>query len=254
MKIDFGKTADDYARFRAGFPPEFFDRIAALGLVRMGTAALDLGTGTGTIALGLAARGCAVTALDPSAKMLAQVKARGQEAGLIIRRWEARAESTGLPDTAFDLVIAGQCWHWFDRPRAAEEARRVLKPGGALMMAHFDWLRLPSNVVAATEALILKYSPDWHGAGRSAPYGQWYLDLRAAGFGEIESLSFELDVPYTHEAWRGRIRASAGVGASLSPEKVADFDAEHTALLARDFPADPLAIAHRCWAVWGKKA
>ena len=94
MKIDFGKTADDYARFRAGFPPEFFDRIAALGLVRMGTAALDLGTGTGTIALGLAARGCAVTALDPSAKMLAQVKARGQEAGLIIRRWEEHLASS----------------------------------------------------------------------------------------------------------------------------------------------------------------
>src|SRR5918996_1531463 len=32
---------------------------------------------------------------------------------------------------------------------------------------------------------------------------------------------FDLEVPYSHEAWRGRIRASAGVGASLSPEGVA---------------------------------
>ena len=67
-------------------------------------------------------------------------------------------------------------------------------------------------------------------------------------------VSFETDVPYTHEAWRGRIRASAGMAASLLPEKVAAFDAEHAALLARDFPADPLAVPHRCWAVWGRKS
>ena len=254
MTVDFGKTADDYARFRAGFPPEFFDRIAALGLLRAGMTALDLGTGTGTLALGLAARGATVTALDPAATMLAQVAARARESGLAIRTIEGKAERTDLADAAFDLVTAGQCWHWFDRPRAAAEARRMLDRGGVLMMAHFDWLRAPDGVVAATEALVLRHNPDWHGAGRAAPYPPWYADLRGARFTAIESFSFELDVPYSHEAWRGRIRACAGVGASLPPEKVAAFDAEHAALLARDFPADPLTIAHRCWAVWGRKA
>ena len=121
------------------------------------------------------------------------------------------------------------------------------------MMAHFDWLRLPNGVVAATEDLILRYTPDWHGAGKSAPYPAWYLDLRQADFAAIESMSFDLDVPYSHEAWRGRIRASAGVGAVMKPDRVARFDAEHAALLERDFP-DPLAIPHRCWAVWGTKS
>jgi ubiquinone/menaquinone biosynthesis C-methylase UbiE len=254
MNIDFGKTAEDYARFRAGFPPEFFVRLAALKLAQAGLRALDLGSGTGAVALGLAARGCEVTALDPSAAMLAQAAGRARKDRLALRTIEAKAESTGLPDGAFDLVIAGQCWHWFDRPRAAAEARRVLKPGGTLMMAHFDWLRIPNGVVAATEALILKYSPGWTGAGKAAPYAPWYSDLRAGGFGAIASFSFEMDVPYSHEAWRGRIRASAGIGALLAPDTVAAFDAEHAALLARDFPADPLAVPHRCWAVWGAKA
>lgn len=254
MTVDFGKTADDYARHRAGFPPAFFARLERLGLLRAGVRALDLGAGTGTVALGLAARGASVTALDPAAPMLAQAAARAQELGLALRTVEAKAETTGLPDAAFDLVIAGQCWHWFDRPRAAAEARRLLAPGGTLMMAHFDWLRVPGNVVEATEALILKHSPGWTGAGKSAPYAPWYLDLRQGGFAGIESFSFDLDVPYTHAAWRGRIRASAGIGALLPPDKVAAFDAEHAALLARGFPADPLAVPHRCWAVWGAKA
>jgi SAM-dependent methyltransferase len=254
MKIDFGKTAGDYARHRAGFPPAFFARLEQLGLLRHGMTALDLGSGTGTIALGLAARGAIVTALDPAAAMLAQAAARAREAGLALRTIVAQAEGTGEPDAAFDLVIAGQCWHWFDRPRAAAEARRLLKPGGALMMAHFDWLRVPGNVVEATETLILKHSPTWTGAGKSSPYSLWYLDLRLAGFAGLESFSFDIDVPYTHEAWRGRIRASAGIGALLAPEKVAAFDAEHAALLARDFPANPLIVPHRCWAVWGTKA
>lgn len=254
MKIDFGKTADDYARHRAGFPDEFFARLQALGLLRAGARALDLGTGTGTIALGLAARGAAVTALDPAPEMVAQTAARAKERGLAIRAIEGKAESTGLPDAAFDLVIAGQCWHWFDRPRAAAEAMRLLKPGGTLMMAHFDWLRLPEGVVAATEDLVLRHNPAWPSAGKSAPYGPWYVDLRRAGFAGIESFSFEIDVPYSHEGWRGRIRASAGIAASLPPEKVAAFDAEHAALLKREFPADPLAVPHRCWAVWGRKS
>jgi len=194
-----------------------------------------------------------VTALDPSAAMLAQAKGRASAAGLQLRTLEAKAEATGLPDGAFDFVVAGQCWHWFDRARAAAEALRILRPGGALMIAHFDWLGFPGNVVAATEALILGYSPDWRGAGKAAPYPAWYADLHAAGFRAIESFSFDQDVPYTHEAWRGRIRASAGVGASLPPDKVAAFDAEHASLLARAFPDEPLAVPHRCWAVWGRK-
>ena len=66
----------------------------------------------------------------------------------------ARAEQTDLPDASFDVVTAGQCWHWFDRPKAAQEVRRLLVSKGWLVIAHFDWIPLPGNVVEATEKLI----------------------------------------------------------------------------------------------------
>ncbi len=60
-------------------------------------------------------------------------------------------------------------------------------------------------------------------------------------------------MPYTHEGWRGRIRASAGVGGSLPPADVTRFDAEHAALLAEHYPEDPLSIPHRVWTLVATK-
>ncbi|MES1152296.1 MAG: hypothetical protein ABUL54_10400, partial [Dongia sp.] len=74
-----------------------------------------------------------------------------------------------------------------------------------------------------------------------------------AGFEARESFTVDYDIEYSHEAWRGRIRASAGVSANLAPDAVAAFDAEHAAMLARDFPADPLQVPHRIVAAWGRK-
>ena len=54
---DFGKTADDYARHRAGYPDWLFERLMRRGLARPGMRALDLATGTGYLARGLAQRG-----------------------------------------------------------------------------------------------------------------------------------------------------------------------------------------------------
>lgn len=250
MTVDFGKTAGDYGRHRAGFPDEFFERLFTDQFVRARARVLDLGTGTGTVARGLAQRGCIVTGLDPSAPLLETARQLDSEAGLVIPYMMAKAEATGLAG-GFDVVTAGQCWHWFDRPKAAAEARRVLIPGGRLIIAHFDWLPLAGSVVAATERLILQHNPAWRMAGGTGIYPRWFADLSDGGFGNIESFSFDLDVPYSHAAWAGRIRASAGVGAALGREAVAAFDAAHVALLASAFPAEPLSVPHRVFAVTG---
>jgi len=244
MSIDFGKTAADYARYRAGFPDLFFDRLHALGI--RGGAVLDLGTGTGTLARGFARRGFEVTALDRSRPLLDTAAALAAEAGLEIRWVEATAERTGL-DGRFDLVSAGQCWHWFDRPVAAREARRLLRPEGRLLIAHFDWVPLAGNVVQRTEALIAAHNPAWVSSDGTGLYGAWLRDLAEAGFSGLETFSFDIGQPYTHESWRGRVRANAGIGASLSPAAVLAFDREHAAMLAEHFPGE-LVVPHRVFA------
>lgn len=233
MNYNFGLTAHDYAKHRAGFPEEFFARIFEEGIVNPGEALVDVGTGTGTLARGFAARGCQVIGVDIASTLLEQARDLSNRQGLQIDFLSAKAEETGLPNQAFDVVSAGQCWHWFNRLRAAREVRRLLRPHGTALIAHFDWLPLDGNVVDLTERLIQKYNPKWYDrfGNKMGIYPEWFRDLGEVGFENIQSFSFDLNVPYTTAGWRGRIRASSGVGASLSDEEVGRFDAEFKSLL-----------------------
>lgn len=249
MNVDFGKTAGDYGKYRAGFPDRLFDRLFTSGIVSKGDTVLDLGTGTGTLARGFALRGCGVTGLDASQAMLDEARRIDAETGVAIEYVAGRAEELPFGDAAFDVVCAGQCWHWFDRARAAVQARRVLDDGGRIVIAHFDWIPLPGNVVDATEHLIMRHNPQWKMNGGTGLHPRTLADVAIAGFTNLETFSFDLGVPYAHEAWRGRIRASAGVAASLSAQKVAEFDDDLARLLERDYPEDPLNVLHRVWAL-----
>ena len=191
---DFGKAASDYATHRAGFPDSFFDRLAARGVGKPGARVVDLGTGTGTLARGFAARGCGAIGIDLSVPLLEQARALAARDGLVVDFREARAEETGLDDGCADLVIAGQCWHWFDRPRAARDALRVLAPGGWLVNAHYDWIPLPGNVADATEALIRAHNPAWPHHGGIGIHGAWLRDLGLAGMTGLETFSYDVDV------------------------------------------------------------
>ncbi|WKZ37320.1 MAG: class I SAM-dependent methyltransferase [Anaerolineales bacterium] len=260
MNVNFGMTADDYAKYRAGFPDEFFERVFSDGIAKIGDALVDLGTGTGTLARGFAARGCNVTGVDISVPLLEQAKDLCLQEDVEVEFRFAKAEETGLPDSSFDVVSAGQCWHWFDRPRAAGEAMRLLKPRGRVLIAHFDWLPLEGNVADGTEKLVQKYNPAWYErfGNKTGIHPDWFRDLGEAGFENILSFSFDLDVPYTPDAWRGRIRASSGVGASLSDEDIGRFDSELKSLLERFEQAAAgthaiLKIPHRVFAVHAGK-
>jgi SAM-dependent methyltransferase len=246
---DFGRTARDYARHRAAFPGELLDRLADESIVRAGMRVVDLGTGTGDLARLFARRGCEVVGIDIAPVLLEQARLLDREARVEVDYIEARAESTGLTSHQYELVSAGQCWHWFDRPAAAREVRRLLVEGGAIVIAHFDWLPTAGNLVAATEEIIMRRTPSWPFANGTGLYPRWLVDLQSAGFTSIETFSFDLDVVYSHEDWVGRVRASAPVAGTLDADEQRACSEELEAMIKDRFPKDPQAVPHRVWAV-----
>lgn len=256
MKVSgtsFGKAAEDYGTFRAGFPASIFDRLAEFSVGLPDQTVVDLGTGTGSLARGFALRGCNAIGVDPDVRMIDKAKALDLQSDISIRYVAAKAEATGLDSGTADVVTAGQCWHWFDQQRTIAEVARLLRPGGKLVIANFDWLPLTGNVVEATEALIMQFNADWQFAGGLGMYPQYLPVLSGAGLRDIETFSYDMDVAYSPEAWRGRIRASAGVTA-MDSEAASKFDADLAKLLADSFPSSVLAVPHRVFAIVAQAA
>ncbi|HIF40194.1 MAG TPA: class I SAM-dependent methyltransferase [Planctomycetes bacterium] len=244
MIVDFGKTSADYARHRLGFPEQFFDAIRERGLASPGSRVLDVGSGTGALALPFASRGAHVTALDVSRPLLECAHRGAADRGLELVTVQSKFENNSLPSNEFDFICAGQCWHWLEPRAATLQLERLLATNGRVLLCSYDWLPIEGSVVAATEALILEHNPGWNWGGLDGRHPEWEHDLTAGGFEVLETAYGEHDAPYTHEAWRGRIRASAGIAASLSPDAVQAFDRAHEELLKAEFGEDPLVVPH----------
>jgi ubiquinone/menaquinone biosynthesis C-methylase UbiE len=99
-----------------------------------GKHVLDLGCGTGSLALRLWERGARVTGIDASEGMLeiAEERARGRE-GLVFLR--ASLPELPLSDETFDIVVSSIAFHHFpSAPETLSRIHRVLKPGGRLLI------------------------------------------------------------------------------------------------------------------------
>ncbi len=122
----FGAVARAYAKHRPGYPRDAVRW--ALGRAPARLKVLDLGAGTGKLTEVLVSLGAEVTAVEPDAAMLGELRRLFPE----VRALEGSAEAISLPDASVDAVLCGQAMHWFDMPRAIPEIARVLVPGGPL--------------------------------------------------------------------------------------------------------------------------
>ena len=122
---DFSSVAASYAAWRPSYPRDLFSWLASE--VPRREVAWDTATGSGQAASGLAGHFRRVIATDRSAAQLRYARTHPR-----IEYRVARAEKSGLPAGAVDLVVAAAALHWFDLPRFYQEAARVARPGAVL--------------------------------------------------------------------------------------------------------------------------
>ena len=235
-----------------GFPDELFERLVALDVGAQGQRIVELSTGAAWLARGFAKRGAEAVAVVSTDELLEKARGFDDELGVRLEYVTSAPERTSLDSGSFDVVTVGQAWLWIDRTKTIREVKRLLKPSGRLVLANFDWLPLKENAVAATEALIEKYNPEWRMRGGTGVHPQMLTEVRHAGFHDVETFSFDINVSYSHERWRNRVRINAGVKANLAKDERFRLDEKLRQTLAEKFPQEPLIIPHCVWVLVGR--
>jgi ubiquinone/menaquinone biosynthesis C-methylase UbiE len=175
----FDRAAEVYERARPEYPSDAVDWLVPADAKTV----LDLGAGTGKLTRALAARGLEVFAVDPSPRMLDQL--RTSIPGAIIS--VGTAEDIPLADGSVDAVLVAQAWHWVDQDRALPSVARVLRPGGTLGLV---W-----NLRDESAPWVARLTTVMHPAEGEIFMETGHIDR--GPFGELESASFEWSRDFT---------------------------------------------------------
>jgi SAM-dependent methyltransferase len=123
--LSFGAVAAAYEQFRPGYPDRLVDEILMYA-GRPVVDALEIGAGTGKATRVFAARGISVTATDPDAAMLAELR-RHVPAGVAT----VQASFEDLPLVrSYDLVLAAAAMHWTRPDQRWSRVAALLNDGG----------------------------------------------------------------------------------------------------------------------------
>ncbi|HSQ52710.1 MAG TPA: class I SAM-dependent methyltransferase [Nitrospiraceae bacterium] len=125
---------DRISRYTESNAREFYERL----LVVPGYRLLDVGCGSGLLALMAAKDGLDVTGVDIADNLVERARVRAQAEGLVVRFEEADAEALPFEDASFDVVASRIAAMFAPRPDlAAKELLRVCKPGGTIALANW---------------------------------------------------------------------------------------------------------------------
>ena len=194
--LSFGDAPELYDRTRPRYPAELVETLLADGAVDV----LDVGCGTGIVSRLFRDRGCMVVGVEPDERMAAFARAQGLtvEAGTL-EDWDPAGR-------LFDLLVAGQAWHWVDPHAGAVKARSVLRPRGRIGL-FWNWARHPEDVQAAFDAVYARLAPELHrysivlGRGTDERFSVSEAGLAQAGFGGVARQEVVWSTTYTRQQW-----------------------------------------------------
>lgn len=238
--FDWGRTSEDYAKYRDIYPKEFYDKIVQRNLCISGQHVLDLGTGTGVLPRNMYRYGAKWIGTDISQNQIEKAKAMSD--GMDIEYYPVSAEKIDFPDNSFDVVTACQCFWYFKHEQIMPELHRILKADGRILILYMAWLPYEDRIAGESEQLVLKYNPDWSGAGETI-HPIYIPECYDETFELIYHEEYPLQVHFTRESWNGRMKACRGVGASLTEDEIVSWEREHIELLGKIAP-DEFDIPH----------
>lgn len=235
--FDFGKTSQDYAKYRDIYPDIFYQKILNRGLCKDGQTVLDIGTGTGVLPRNMYRFGAKWTGTDISVNQIEQAILLADSKKMKIDFSACSAEKIEYPDHTFDVITACQCIWYLDHKVLAPKFANLLKKEGKFLILYMAWLPFEDEIAKSSEDVILKYNPKWNGAGEVRK-PMWVPEEYLEFFDITYREEYDVLIPFTRESWHGRMRACRGVGASLNTDDLQAWDEEHMQMLKNKVPSE----------------
>jgi SAM-dependent methyltransferase len=188
----FGAQAAEYDIVRPGYPPALFDDLVAGGR----RTALDIGCGTGRAAVPLRDRGLQVLGVEIDAEMAAVARGHGLSVEVgAFEQWDPAGRS-------FDLVVAGQAWHWIDPALGLPQAARLLNPDG-LFAVFWNSATLDAPTQAYLDAVYAEHALQLQAGNTGRRGSPPYLDaVRDSGqFSSVEVREYPWRDRYSTDRW-----------------------------------------------------
>ncbi|HTN38633.1 MAG TPA: class I SAM-dependent methyltransferase [Arachidicoccus sp.] len=211
----FSNRVEDYVKYRPHYPKQIITLLHEdFHIDKQGYPAVaDIGAGTGISAELFLKAGFEVKGVEPNKEMR-------EKAAALLRDYinftaiDGTAETTGLPDKAVDLIIAGQAFHWFDRQLAKQEFKRILKDEGYVLLIWNERLTR-SDFEKEYEALIVRHGNSY----LKVDHRNIHLEDIQAFFapGAVTLRTLDNDQAFDFDGLKGRLLSSSYMPSVADP-------------------------------------
>lgn len=206
----FSGRGEFYAKSRPSYSGKLIDALYSDYGFSDKSVIADVGAGTGKFSVLLAKRGSQVICVEPNADMRAKL-AEAVKPFPGCRVLTGSAEETGIPPKTADFVTAAQAFHWFDCEKFKRECKRIMKPGGKVVLV-WNTRELDADVTLESQAVYEKYCPGFTGFSAGMHGSEDMINLFfSKGFDKI---CFESPLNFDEE---GFINRSISSSFSLRP-------------------------------------
>jgi ubiquinone/menaquinone biosynthesis C-methylase UbiE len=156
----FSTRVENYVKYRPHYPSAVVELLQSECGLNRDSIVADVGSGSGILSELFLQHGCSVIGIEPNREM--------REAGeKLLRHYPnfksvaGAAESTRLENQSVDFITAGQAFHWFNREKAHEEFKRILKPHGWVVLIWNDRKVDSTPFLKSYEELLLTHGTDY---------------------------------------------------------------------------------------------
>jgi ubiquinone/menaquinone biosynthesis C-methylase UbiE len=232
----FTGTARYYARFRPAYPDEVIHLLVDRFQLNKKSRVLDLGCGTGQIALKMAPFVSEVIAIDPQAEMLAEGEEAAASLNLSTITW-LKGESASLTRMATQignvhLTVIARALHWMDREQTLKDLFKMTLSGGGVAVISdsgpTDGAMLPWK--EAIRQTVKKWLGPERKAGKDGTYThpkkRFEAYLKESAFSGYEEANFTVDRSWTLDEIIGYLYSTSLASPTVLGDKKGRFEAD----------------------------